>query len=233
MKSTGKQDLYFEALGDDFESFMSDYDVERRLWLVFEQLLYGHLLDGCRVLEVGSGTGRFSRRIIEIGGELCIVDIGNRLVQDVSRAFSCLGTTGDACELPFSTNTFDLVISSECIEHTPDPIGAIREMCRVCRPGGRVCITTPNRVWFPIAWGARAFRLRKFAGPEKWVFPFQARRAMAGAGMVGIRLGGCHAWPFQLRFTRPVLRRLDLLSKWFYPFMINFGAVGWKRSTGR
>jgi SAM-dependent methyltransferase len=226
--NTNEQGTYFDRLGDDFDSMMSDYDVERRQELIFGQLLAGASLAGRSVLEVGCGTGRFSSRIVALGGELTVLDIGPGLVKAVSQKLSCRGVVGDACKLPFPDESFDLVVSSECIEHTPDPLAAIREMCRVCRSGGTVCITTPNKLWYPVLWLSLKLRIRKFAGPERWIWPSGARNAMVEAGMGEMTTSGCHLWPFQLRFTRPLLTKLDRSGRRLYPLMINFGIVGRK-----
>lgn len=233
--NTQEHGTYFDKLGDDFELMMSDYDVERRQVLVFEQLLGGRRLDGLSVLEVGCGTGRFSQRIASLGADLTVLDIGPSLVKAVSERLGCKGVVGDACKLPFADGSFDAVISSECIEHTPDPLAAISEMCRVCKAGGTVCFTTPNKLWYPVLWLSVKLHIRKFAGPERWIFPGAGKRAMARAGMGDMVVSGCHAWPFQLKFTRPLLRRLDRSGGGLYPLMINFGIAARKLGpdTGR
>ena len=54
---------------------------------------------------------------------------------------------GDATSLPFSDGTFDVVITSEVLEHIQDDVRAIAEMVRVLKPGGRFAATVP--AWFP------------------------------------------------------------------------------------
>lgn len=51
---------------------------------------------------------------------------------------------GDILNLPFADNSLDIIVSSEVVEHLPDPRPALREMARVLRPGGYAMITTPN-----------------------------------------------------------------------------------------
>ena len=222
---------YYDELGDRFEEFMSDYDVERRLSLIFQTLVAPEDIDGKRVLEIGSGTGRFSRIIQDFGGNLTILDIGEGLVQDVSQELRCKGVAGDTLALPFSPESYDIIISSECIEHTVHPECAIREMCRICAPNGLVCITAPNRFWYPVLLLSQKLALRKYSGIENWMFPKRAASIMREENMTAIQLAGCHLWPFQIKFLQPLLRNMDRLSKWLYPVMINFGIVGRKANS--
>ncbi|TVV69898.1 class I SAM-dependent methyltransferase [Sphingomonas solaris] len=47
---------------------------------------------------------------------------------------------GDATRLPFEDDRFDVVLTRYSFHHIPDPGAALREMTRVCRPGGRVVV---------------------------------------------------------------------------------------------
>jgi ubiquinone/menaquinone biosynthesis C-methylase UbiE len=223
------QQTYFDHLGDDFEKLMDDYDVSRRCYLIFNQLLKDEDIEGKKVLEVGSGTGRISQEIVSRKADLTILDIGENLVRQVREKLSCKGAAGDACCLPFDSNSFEVVISSECIEHTLMPQKAIKEMCRVCRPGGIVCITSPNKLWYPVLWLSIKLNIRKFRGIENWLFSGQASSTMKQSKMSDIQLSGCHLWPFQLKFSRTVLRWFDkTMGRFLFPFMINYGIRGTK-----
>jgi len=46
--------------------------------------------------------------------------------------------------LPSPDNSLDIVLSSEVVEHLPDPMPALKEMRQVLKPGGYAVITTPN-----------------------------------------------------------------------------------------
>jgi SAM-dependent methyltransferase len=50
-------------------------------------------------------------------------------------------------ELPFPSNTFDIVHSHEVLEHVTDDRRTVCEMVRVARPGGRIVIFVPNRLY--------------------------------------------------------------------------------------
>jgi len=72
-------------------------------------------------------------------------------VFEVDSSGHCLdlhAVCGDVFSLPFSDNTFDLVFNSGVIEHyeaCATRIRLVRELCRVTRPNGYVCIMVPNR----------------------------------------------------------------------------------------
>ena len=59
---------------------------------------------------------------------------------------------GDALRLPFADATFDVVICSEVLEHLPDYRGALREILRVLRPGGRLAVSVPRPWCERICW---------------------------------------------------------------------------------
>lgn len=72
---------------------------------------------------------------------------------------------GDALELPYADETFDVVLISEVLEHVPQDVRAIEEFTRVLKPGGVAAITVPR--WFPpekICWALSDAITRSRAG---------------------------------------------------------------------
>jgi len=61
-------------------------------------------------------------------------------------------TRGSALALPFPDATFDCIITSEVLEHIWDDRGAITELVRVLRPGGRMAVTVPTRWPERVSW---------------------------------------------------------------------------------
>jgi phosphatidylethanolamine/phosphatidyl-N-methylethanolamine N-methyltransferase len=99
---------------------------------------------GTRVLEVGVGTGlnlSLYPRHCDVTGidfsSLMLVKAEERNVREGLRArlFQM-----DAADLRFPDNAFDVVYAPYLISVVPDPATVVREMRRVCRPGGRIVI---------------------------------------------------------------------------------------------
>ena len=114
---------------------------------------------GARLLEIGCGMGtdllQFAR-----GGARCVgIDLTPRSVDITRHRFALYGAPGnfmiaDGEQLPFASDTFDVVYSNGVLHHTPDTAGAIREVHRVLRPGGTAKVMLYHRhslnYWFEI-----------------------------------------------------------------------------------
>jgi ubiquinone/menaquinone biosynthesis C-methylase UbiE len=101
------------------------------------------LFDGCRILELGCGTGAFwSGRENAIGhnSSLVLSDFSEGMVQIAKDRFLGCGNIHtmqiDIQDIPFEDNRFDFVIANSMLYHVPDLQKAIREVHRVLKPGG-------------------------------------------------------------------------------------------------
>jgi ubiquinone/menaquinone biosynthesis C-methylase UbiE/uncharacterized protein YbaR (Trm112 family) len=99
-------------------------------------------LEGCDlVLDAGTGLGRDTFWYSELGcGRVfgldisTSVDIASKKVRDPSRVTF---VQGDLMSLPFASDTFDFVACDQVLPCIAEPEHAVRELCRVTRPGGR------------------------------------------------------------------------------------------------
>jgi 2-polyprenyl-3-methyl-5-hydroxy-6-metoxy-1,4-benzoquinol methylase len=195
-------------LGDRFESALSLYDTRRRIEVLVDEFLPESAINGKSALDVGCGLGHVSQRLVERGAHLIACDLGAGLVKRTQARAGCEAVVADAMRLSdtFGRERFDLVVSSECIEHTPDPGRALHEMLRVLRPGGLLSISTPNIVWWPAVRAATILRARPFDGLENFSSWGSLRRAINQGGGTVVRERGIHLIPFQLRAEK--------LSRW-------------------
>lgn len=99
-----------------------------------------------RVLEVGCGDGFVLEALSEkTDAELTGIELSEtRLARARRRAPGARLVLGDARQLPFASDAFDLVICTEVLEHIPEPERAINEIRRVTRVGGIAVVTVPN-----------------------------------------------------------------------------------------
>jgi len=101
---------------------------------------------GDRVLDLGSGDGGFTQEIARIGATPIGVDVAQAAL-DRARAghpdidFRLVPIDGP---LPFDDGSFDVVWSSEVIEHVADTARWLSEVRRVLVPRGRLLLTTPS-----------------------------------------------------------------------------------------
>lgn len=106
---------------------------------------------GDDVLDVACGTGNAAIRAAQAGARVVGVDLtpelfdaGRRLAADAGVEIEWV--QGDAEELPFEDERFDVVVSTFGCMFAPRHLAAAHELARVLRPGGRVAIAswTPN-----------------------------------------------------------------------------------------
>jgi len=101
---------------------------------------------GERVLDLACGTGvvaRMAAPMVQPGGEISGLDFnGAQITTARTMDPSIDWQKGDAAELPFADEEFDLVVCQQGFQFFPDRVQAVKEVRRVLKPGGRVAITS-------------------------------------------------------------------------------------------
>lgn len=87
------------------------------------------------LLEVGCGTGHFTRWFEARGLRATGVDISAAMIAEAVRLGTEVCVRGDALRLPFARGAFDLVALITSVEFLPDPVEALAEARRVARQG--------------------------------------------------------------------------------------------------
>ncbi|MGH9315477.1 MAG: methyltransferase domain-containing protein [Vicinamibacterales bacterium] len=213
--------LAHDRLSDRFDELMDDYDVARRTDVLVERFLGTAPLAGKLALDAGCGVGGLTRALVAKGARVVALDIGQQLAATTRRRYGCAAAVGSLTALCFGPNTFDVVLSSEAIEHTPDPSHSALELYRVLKPGGHLVLSTPNRVWQAPVRAASALGLRPYDGFENFLWPAALRRALEGAGAEVRDHRGIHLWPFQIRMLRRASTWVDRFGAGLLALMIN------------
>ena len=108
----------------------------------FERMI---IAEGSSILEVGVGTGinlRHYPRSCQVVG----IDLSAGMLEKARERIAKNGLRNvrvqemDAAALTFADNSFDTVYAPYLISVVPDPVAVVREMRRVCKPGGRIVI---------------------------------------------------------------------------------------------
>jgi ubiquinone/menaquinone biosynthesis C-methylase UbiE len=141
------------------------------------QLFLKHLplKHGDHVLDVACGTGIVTRLVAPVvgpGGQVTGIDISVDMLAVARKNATSLGATiqwrlGDADDLPFEDETFDLVLCQQGFQYFSDQAATLREMNRVLVPGGRLalCVASSiDAIQQPYHW-AKAKALSRHAGP--------------------------------------------------------------------
>ena len=120
-----------------------------------------------RVLDFGCGGGRYLEALATripmenlVGADVEAV----QLERVRAKGFQAVQLDPDKGELPFESESFDAVFSSNVVEHIPRPLylAYLREIARVLKAGGRFLVGTPN---YPMK---RVYDVRQAARTGHW-----------------------------------------------------------------
>jgi ubiquinone/menaquinone biosynthesis C-methylase UbiE len=115
------------------------------------QRIAAQLPQGSAVLEVAPGPGYFCIELAKLGSyAITGLDISHAMVKIAAKKAAEAGVQADfkqgsASNLPFPSQTFDFLLCRAAFKNFAKPVGALREMHRVLRPGGRALIIDLNR----------------------------------------------------------------------------------------
>ncbi|AOW95030.1 methyltransferase [Rhodococcus sp. WMMA185] len=123
------------------------------------------VVPGNKVIDIGAGAGRHSFEMYRRGADVIAFDQNADELADVEKMFVAMAEAGevpagacarievgDALNLPYADETFDVVLISEVLEHVSRDGRAIFELTRILKPGGVAAVTVPR--WLPekICW---------------------------------------------------------------------------------
>ncbi|MBM6406078.1 methyltransferase domain-containing protein [Phycicoccus sp. CSK15P-2] len=162
--------------------------------------LLPRLRPGATLLDVGSGPGTITADLAErvAPGRVTALEATDDALALTAAELDRRGVdaelvVGDVHDLPFPDGSFDVVHAHQVLQHVADPVQALREMRRVCRPGGTVAARDGDYAGFD--WWPRP------AGLDRWLELYQeVARANGGEPNAGRRLLG---WALEAGFEDP------------------------------
>ena len=109
----------------------------------------GQVSIGKRVLDVGCGTGYGTAYLAQVSQETIGIDISRMAINHARKKYpTARFLQMDAHHLDFPAESFDLIVSTENLEHLRDQDTHLRELARVIKGGGSCFIATPNPEMF-------------------------------------------------------------------------------------
>lgn len=123
--------------------------------------LLAHLRPGMSLLDVGCGPATITAdfvelvapgRVVGIEPVAGILDTARKNAESAGVSDQISFDVGDVYDLPYVDDTFDVVHAHQVLQHLSDPVAALREMRRVCRPEGIVAARDVDYgavTWFP------------------------------------------------------------------------------------
>lgn len=234
MRTKDTKGEFYNSIAGEFDSIMNMYDTNRRVEVIFDDFLVKENLKGKTLLDGGCGTGWFTKKAIERGAIVTSIDIAEKLVEITkNKNPQTTALKATLLELPFADNTFDYVISSDVIEHTPDPYKATAELIRVLKPNGKICITVPNKTfWYFSLVIANFIGLRKYNGFENWVHYSAYKKFLQNNSLIINEYKGIHMFPFVLKPLNKLLYRIDkIFENRCGAMMVNIAAYAQKHDS--
>jgi SAM-dependent methyltransferase len=124
-------------------------------WELRRRFLLDGIEPGERVLDLGSGAGDFTREIVRAGARPVGVEVAEAAIARARSRHPELDFRLAPIDgpLPVNDGAFDVVWSSEVIEHVADTARWLSEVRRALRPGGRLRLTTPSHGRILVALG--------------------------------------------------------------------------------
>lgn len=131
------------------------FEIEDRFWwsvgtrrIFFDQIARLPCAGGT-VVDVGCGTGATLREFPPGWSLVAGCDYSAQALTYCRRRGLDHLVRCDATRLPFASESLDLLLALDIVEHLDDDVGCLREMARACKPGGHVLLHVPA---FPILW---------------------------------------------------------------------------------
>ena len=165
----------------------------RLRWARRVKMLSGHLRPGMTVLELGCGTGYFTRELARSGAEVIAIDVSPELL-NIARS-NCSAPNvryeiQNAYDLSYNDSIFDSVIGSSVLHHL-EIEDAVREIYRVLKPNGTIFFTEPNMLNPQIAIQKNVPWVKRKLGDspdETAFFRWPLRRLLEVTGFRGVRI---------------------------------------------
>jgi 2-polyprenyl-3-methyl-5-hydroxy-6-metoxy-1,4-benzoquinol methylase len=181
-------------------------------WARRVKMLSSHLKPGMTVLELGCGTGYFTRELARSGADIVAIDVSPELLEIAKAdcaAPNVIYQIQNAYSLGYLDALFDSVVGSSVLHHL-EIQPAVREIYRVLKPGGTIYFTEPNMLNPQIAVQKNVPWVKQKLGDspdESAFFRWPLRRLLERTGYRDVRID-----PFDFLHPKTPLPWIDTVD---------------------
>ncbi|MBA7490806.1 methyltransferase [subsurface metagenome] len=200
-------------------------------------ILNANIVEGKEILEVGCGQGFMANHVAQWAKYVIATDISKeslRLAQEGSQALGIHNVSyqwGDAEDLSFSDEQFDIVYCFGVLHHTPDTQKGINELCRILKPGGTAVVMLYkkyNPKWLVVAFFRTISKIIDHIAGQEFIIANRLRESYkknpkATHGTALLELFGC---PVLKMYSK---RQLCQMFRQFQNLQINCYQPGFER----
>lgn len=160
-------------------------------WKRRVNMLTAWIKPSMKVLELGCGTGYFTKEIVKTGASVTAIDISPDLIKIAKNTLKCNNVAfkiENAFSTSFLDNSFDCVVGSSILHHL-EINEALNEVFRVLKPGGSMYFTEPNMMNPQIVLERNVPYIRKKMGnspDETAFFRWSLKKKLRNIGYINV-----------------------------------------------
>ena len=136
--------MFWDSVAGVYDIFVNV--INRQTHRALRAIVADHIQPGDRVLECACGTGLLTEVIAQRCARLTATDFAPRMLERAKKNCAAFDNVAfepaDITALKYADDSFDAVVAGNVIHLLDAPLQALRELDRVCRPGGRLIIPT-------------------------------------------------------------------------------------------
>jgi len=145
-KQAARLEFQQEPMDHYYQHWLIGIPSRYRIKKIFQEL--GNIR-GKRLLDIGCEAGYITLKLAKKGAIVTAIDLIEEPLQELRRRLKNKNLkislrVADAADLPFKTNSFNLILATEIIEHITKLNDFIAGAYRVLKPKGKLLITFPN-----------------------------------------------------------------------------------------
>ncbi len=210
--------------GGTFEAWQDEEAARATMWERRLDLIRGYVGDG-RLLDVGTGDGRFLATVQQAGFEVVGTEVSEAGASYArQRGFDV--HLGQITDLTLPEESFDVATIWHVLEHVPDPGAVLRKVHTLLRPGGVLAVAVPNEENYFIRqrFGkakSSPFEPLKFGGEIHLTYfrPSTLRATLRAAAFEVLEFGVddiYHVRDLKMRLKLPAQQALARILNWHF-----------------